>query len=68
MPNIIKLLLRVIMHRIRSKLPPEIDEGQYGFMPDEGTRNAIFTLQNIGQRVMEVQKDLYLCSSIIKKH
>ena len=56
------------MHRIRSKLPPEIDECQYGFMPDKGTKNAIFTLKNIGQRIIEEQKDLYLCSSIKKKH
>ena len=50
------------MHRIRNKLHPEINECQYSFMPDKGTRNAVFTLKNRGQRAIEMKKDLLLCS------
>ena len=34
---------------------------QFGFVPDKGTRNAIFTLTMLMERCMEVQKDLHLC-------
>ena len=61
----VKLLLRVIMHRIQNKLHPEINE--YGFMPDKKTRNAVFTLKNLGQRAIEMKKDLFLCFINYKK-
>ena len=67
MSHTVKLLLRVIMHRIRNKLHPEINECQYGFMPDKGTRNAVFTLKNLGQRAIEMKKDLFLCFIDYKK-
>ena len=31
-------IIRVIMNRIRNKLHPEIDDCQYGLIPDKGTR------------------------------
>ena len=34
---------------------------QFGFVPDKGTRNAIFTLSMLMERCFEVQKDLYIC-------
>ena len=55
------------MHRIRNKLHPEINECQYGFMPDKGTRNAVFTLKNLGQRAIEMKKDLFSCYIDYKK-
>ena len=60
MSHLIKILLRVIMNRIRNKIHFEIAEEQYGFMPDRGTRNAVFVLKNIAQRTIEMKKDLYL--------
>ena len=42
--HVTKLVLRVIMNRIRGRTLSEISEVQYGFMPDRGTRNAIFVL------------------------
>jgi len=61
MSHMTKLLLRIIMLRIRSKVHPEIAEEQCGFMKDKGTRNAIYILRTLTERSIEVQKDLYLC-------
>ena len=55
------------MHRIRNKLQSEINKCRYGFMPDKGTRNAILTLKNLGQRAIEMKKDLFLCFVDYKK-
>ena len=45
MSHVTNLVLRVIMNRLRGRTLSEISEVQYGFMPDRGTRNAIFVLR-----------------------
>ena len=60
MCHVTKLVLRVIMNRIRGRTLSEISEVQYGFMPDRGTRNAIFVLRRLVERMMEKQKDVYV--------
>ncbi|GFO11392.1 endonuclease-reverse transcriptase [Plakobranchus ocellatus] len=54
-------MLRVLMHTLRKSLRPEISPKQFGFMPDKGTRNAIFTLIMLMERCIEMLKDLHLC-------
>ncbi|GFR67399.1 endonuclease-reverse transcriptase [Elysia marginata] len=61
MSHMTKILLRVVMMRIRSKIEPEIADEQYGFVEGKGTTNAIYTLRMLIQRAIEVQKDVYLC-------
>ena len=61
MSQMTKMLLRVILNRVRSKIRPAISEEQFGFVPGRGTRNAIFTFRVLAERVIEVQKDLYVC-------
>ncbi|GFN79349.1 retrovirus-related pol polyprotein line-1 [Plakobranchus ocellatus] len=46
---------------MRKSIRPEISPKQFGFMPDKGTRNAIFTLSMLKERCTEMQKDLHLC-------
>ena len=46
---------------MRSKIRPEISEKQFGFVADRGQRNAIFTLNMLLERSIEVQKDICLC-------
>ncbi|GFO27782.1 Egf domain-specific o-linked n-acetylglucosamine transferase [Plakobranchus ocellatus] len=60
MSHFTKILLCVLMHMSKS-LRPEISPKQFGFMPDKGTRNAIFTFSMLMERCIEMQKDLYLC-------
>ena len=40
---------------------PNNNKKQYGFMPDKGTRNAIFVLKRLVERSVEKQKDVYTC-------
>ena len=61
MSVVIKILLKILMMRMRSKIRPEISEVQCGFMKDTGTRNAIFILRNLCERMIEENKTLYLC-------
>ena len=61
MSHITKLLLRVLMNRMRKSVRPEISRTQFGFVPDKGTRNAIFTLSMLMERCIEVQQDLFIC-------
>ena len=49
------------MNRIRGRTLSEISEVQHGFMPDRGTRNAIFVLRRLVERMIEKQKDVYVC-------
>ncbi|GFS27605.1 SH3 domain-binding protein 2-like [Elysia marginata] len=61
MSHTLKLLLRILLTRIRSKIKPEILETQFGFVANKGTTNAIFTMMMLMERFIETQKDLYLC-------
>ena len=61
MSHITKLILRVVMNRVRAKMLQEISPEQYGFMPNQGTRTAIFVLRRMSERVIENQNDIYAC-------
>ena len=47
------------MARVRNKIYPEISEEQFGFRKGKGTRDAIFVIRMLGERSLEMQKDLY---------
>ena len=51
----------IIQERIRGRTLQEVSPEQYGFMPDKGTRNAIFVLKRLVERSVEKQKDVYTC-------
>jgi len=38
-----------------------LQKNNIGFMPDKGTRNAIFILRMLSERAIEMQKDLFVC-------
>ena len=61
MSHTLKLLLKIVLERCRSKFRPEIAQCQYGFMPDKGTRNAIFTLRMLSERSIQHQQNIYIC-------
>ena len=56
----LKLLLKIILRRIRRKLLPQIPVSQYGFMPDTGTRNAIFVIHTLRERSIQHQQNVFL--------
>ena len=53
--------LRVLMNRLRARSLMEITQVQYGFMPDRETRNAIFVLSRLVERLIQKQKDVLTC-------
>ena len=61
MSRMTKVKLKVLLQRMRGRTKGEISEEQFGFMPDKGTRNAIFTLRMIIERFVEMQKDVCMC-------
>ena len=55
-------LKSVIIDRLRGRTLSELSEVQYGLTPpDRGTRNAIFGLSRLVERMIENQKDVYVC-------
>ena len=56
-----KIILRVIIERMRSKIRPEISEEQLGFVKNSDTINAIFALNRLIENALEIGKDIYLC-------
>jgi len=56
-----KILLRVILERIQSKLETEIAQEQAGFRPRRGTRDQITNLRIILEKAKERNQPLYLC-------
>ena len=67
MSHSLKVHLKIILQCIQRKLLPEISEGQYGFMKDRGTRNAIFNIRMLSKRSIEHQQDIYLVFIDYKK-
>jgi len=61
MSHVTKLILRIVINRVRGRTLREVSPVQYGFMPDRGTRNAIFVLRRMVERSVEKQKDVYTC-------
>ena len=61
MSQLSKLVLKIILNRVRNKIEWEIAEEQYGFRKGKGTCNAIFIIRMIGERTIEMQKDLFMC-------
>jgi len=61
MARTLKLFLKIILRRIIRIILPQIPTHQYGFMPERGTRNAIFVLRMLCERSIEHQQEVFLC-------
>ena len=57
---ITKLILRIIMERVCSRIRLEIKIEQCGFIHDTGKRNAIFMVRMISERAIEKQRCLHV--------
>ena len=67
MIHMTKVILKILLQRIRGRTKGEISEEQFGFMPDKGTRNAIFILQMITERCVRCKKMYMYVLSITRK-
>ena len=61
MSHILKIILKVVLMRNRTKIEQEIDETQSGFMTGKGTSEGIFNLRTIMERYLGNNKVLYIC-------
>ena len=51
----------MLLKRIRGRTADEVVKEQYGFVPDKGTRNAIFLLRILAERSIQMQKNVHFC-------
>ncbi|KAG8225556.1 hypothetical protein J437_LFUL002073 [Ladona fulva] len=56
-----KVSLPVLNRRLNSTMEENTEEGQYGFRRGKGIRDAIVVLRDIGERLLEKGKHLYVC-------
>ena len=61
MSHVMKVILRIILHRNENKIEKEIDASQTGFRPKMGTREGIFNLKIIIDNYLEVHKPVFIC-------
>ena len=67
MSHTTKILLKVLLSRMKSGIHQESNDCQYGFMPDKGTRNAVFVLKNLAERCIEVNMTFKGCQKTSTK-
>ena len=67
MSHITKIILRIIMRRVRNKLLPEVSEEQFDLKKDGGTRDAIFMIRILGERLFEMQLDINIAFIVYEK-
>ena len=61
MSHILKTFLKIIHTRIHRKLEIDISDTQFGFRNGVGTREALFALNVMSQRCLDINQDLYIC-------
>ena len=62
-----KFLLQIHINGLKNAIHAEVNECQYGFMPDKGTRNAVYVLNWIAERSKQVQKRVFCCFIVYTK-
>lgn len=60
MSHTMKVILRVILDRLKSKVEKREVTPQFGFKKGMGTRNAIFTLRTVMERYLEINKEVHM--------
>lgn len=61
MSHTLKAFLKIIHGRIARTLEYDISDTQFGFRNGMGTREALFGLNVLAQRCMDMNQDLYIC-------
>ena len=60
-PHASKILLKIMLNRINPIIEKQLSETQLGFRKGRGTRDGIFLLRCLSERMIEKQQNLYLC-------
>lgn len=67
MCHTLKLFLRIIHNRIYKKLERELSDTQMGFRQGFGTREALFGLNILAQRCLDMNQKVYACFIDLEK-
>lgn len=57
----LKVFLKIIHGRIYRKIEENIDSSQFGFRSGLGTREALFSLNVLIQRCLDINQDIHIC-------
>uniref|UniRef100_A0A8D8S3W4 Craniofacial development protein 2 n=1 Tax=Cacopsylla melanoneura TaxID=428564 RepID=A0A8D8S3W4_9HEMI len=58
--HLTKAITRIILKRIDRKIEENMGEDQFGFRKGKGTRDAIGCLRMLGERVLEVNREIFV--------
>jgi hypothetical protein len=61
MSHTLKLLLAIVNRRMEKKIDEQLDETQFGFTANKGTRDAIALFKMTVQRALAVNRNIYAC-------
>ena len=61
MSHVTKILLRIIMDRNETIFEREISKGQTGFRSGRGTREGIFNIRAVLEKMIAIDQDVYIC-------
>ena len=61
MSHVTKILLRIIMNRNETIFERETSKGQTGFRSGLGTREGIFNIRAVLEKMIDIDKDVYIC-------
>jgi len=61
MSHITKILLKIIMARNEAIFEREVSKGQSGFRAGLGTREGIFNIRAVLEKMIAVDQDIYIC-------
>uniref|UniRef100_A0A8D8R6E3 Craniofacial development protein 2 n=1 Tax=Cacopsylla melanoneura TaxID=428564 RepID=A0A8D8R6E3_9HEMI len=59
--HLTKAITRIIIKRIEGKVEKHLGEDQFGFRKGKGTRDAMGCMRMMGERMIDVDKNLYVC-------
>jgi hypothetical protein len=61
MSHVLKIFLKIIHSRVHRKLEMDINNTQFGFRNGLGTREALFALNVMSQRCLDINQDVFMC-------
>jgi hypothetical protein len=65
--HVLKTFLRIIYERIKNKREEYISDTQFGFRAGTGTREALVSLTVLTEKCLDMNHDLYICFTDLKK-
>ncbi|KAI5743600.1 hypothetical protein M8J77_020048 [Diaphorina citri] len=59
--HLTKAITKILMKRIEGKIEDNMGDDQFGFRKGRGTRDAIACVRMLSERILDVNRELYVC-------